>query len=218
MKYVVINGLVCNPQVLNSWNLENYLLVDINAREKINLEDLAQEISLHATAATTILAYSCGSILGMKLLNDYPDKFKHLIAINSTPYFMQQDNWLGIKKEALDNLQLRLGKVKQLSTEQFQRYFLRLAATPLGLSKEELNHYLNPQATFTNLEYWLQLIKKSDLRALAKELKAKITWINASQDLLVPAPQQHANHILPLKHHLDVANPLLVMRIHQLCD
>lgn len=203
-KNLLISGFVCSRRIFDPLLplLDDYDYLDINTLKLPENLDIFAEQFGHQQIQN-IIAYSCGALLGLKLLEH--GITCRLIAINSTPYFMAQVNWSGIAPHDLISLQQRL---ENSTSTQFQRYFLQLAAYPQRLSPPLLALLVNPAAKKEILRKWLGIMLTTDLRIIKEQHDAKSCWINAKNDILISNPQQHqADYILPLANHLDLAHP-----------
>lgn len=149
-----------------------------------------------------LIAYSMGGLLAFNLALRQLHAFDKIILINSTPKFIADDNWHGIKDLDFQRLQKKL---EDSSIENFMKYFTSLVAIPerirdwgnysswwSGTSKEQLRNLL-------------QILSVSDFRQDIYKLSKKLIMINAINDVLIK------NNNLPITTHwLDNATHIQV--------
>lgn len=216
-KTIIIGGFALNQLPLTRLinTLNNYYFVDINALPApFTLEELAQQIIVQfgqQDSSLKIVAYSCGGLLALKVAELMPKQVKLVILINSTPCFMQQDNWQGI---TYNNLQLLQQRLENFSLQNFLNYFTQLTAQPVTLSRSELNYWQSKYCHQANLDQWLKIIANADLRTLIPNLTPQLIWFNAAHDQLIPFPQQNPNtQILSASSHLELNSQQLISQI-----
>lgn len=207
-KVIVIGGFGVNQRPLADLiePLTDYSFIDVNAfPAPFTLETLAQQISAQLAKQSDpyyLIAYSCGGLLALKLAKLMPQQIKTLILINATPCFMQQDNWQGISQANLQHLQRRLNNS---SLNSFMNYFIQLIARPTILNHAELVPWQSNANHKANLSQWLEILARSDLRNLVKQLTPQLIWLNAEQDQLIPYPEQNQGaQILTSSNHLEL--------------
>lgn len=193
---LVIGGFVLNAKPLEfiTSQLKNYHYIDVNQLSpEFTLQSQAQDIISQYVCDTQkiqIIAYSCGGLLALTLLQLAPDNIYKLVMINSTPCFMAQENWQGISNTNLQRLRQRLNKQ---TLAEFANYFTTLAAFPESIDKKDALQWQNLAANRDTLMIWLELIEQTDLRPIANKFAARIAWINSATDSLIPNPTQNIN-------------------------
>jgi pimeloyl-[acyl-carrier protein] methyl ester esterase len=214
---IVIGGFGVNQRPLADLiePLTDYSFIDVNAfPAPFTLETLAQQISAQLAKQSDpycLIAYSCGGLLALKLAELIPQQIKALILINTTPCFMQQDNWQGIAPSNLQRLRQRLNNS---SLHSFMNYFIQLIARPAILNHAELAAWQSSANNKANLEQWLDILASCDLRNLISQLTPALIWLNAKQDQLIPYPQQNqAAQILTSSSHLQLDRQQLNAKI-----
>jgi pimeloyl-[acyl-carrier protein] methyl ester esterase len=207
-KIIVIGGFGVNQRPLTALiePLTDYSFIDVNAfPAPFTLEALAQQISAQLAKQSDqycLIAYSCGGLLALKLAELMPQQIKTVILINTTPCFMQQDNWQGIAPSNLQRLRQRLNNG---SLHSFMNYFIQLIARPAILNHAELAAWQSTANNKANLNQWLDILASCDLRNLISQLTPALIWLNAEQDQLIPYPQQNqAAQILTSSSHLEL--------------
>jgi pimeloyl-ACP methyl ester carboxylesterase len=207
---LVIGGFALSAKPLGfiTSQLRNYHYVDVN--------QLPPEFTLHSQAQAIIsqhvcdkqkvqiIAYSCGGLLALTLLQLAPENIHKLVMLNSTPCFMAQENWQGISNANLQRLRQRLNKQ---TLAEFANYFTTLAAFPESIDKKDALQWQNLAANRDTLMIWLKLIEQTDLRPIANKFATRIVWINSATDSLIPNPTQNINcRIIINSTHLRI-NP-----------
>ena len=198
---LLIGGFVLSAKPLEfiTSQLKNYHYIDVNQLPpEFTLQSQAQTIIsqyLCDKQKIQIIAYSCGGLLALTLLQLAPENIHKLVMLNSTPCFMAQENWQGISNANLQRLRQRLNKQPLV---EFANYFTTLAAFPESIDKKDALQWQNLAANHGTLMIWLELIELSDLRPIAEKFAARIVWINSATDSLIPNPTQN---ILNQIHH-----------------
>jgi pimeloyl-[acyl-carrier protein] methyl ester esterase len=206
---LVIGGFVLNAKPLEfiTSQLKNYHYIDVNQLPpEFTLQSQAQTIISQYVCdkqKIQIIAYSCGGLLALTLLQLAPENIHKLIMLNSTPCFMAQENWQGISNANLQRLRQRLNKQ---SLTEFADYFTTLAAYPESIDKKDALQWQNLAVNRDTLMTWLELIEQSDLRPIAEKFATRIVWINSATDSLIPNPTQNSNHkIISNSTHLRMS-------------
>lgn len=214
---IIIGGFALNQRPLATLiqQIKNYSFIDINSfTAPFTLEELTQQLTTQFKQQYTslqIIAYSCGGLLALKLAELMPQQIKSIILINSTPYFMKQDNWQGI---AIEDLQLLEQRLEKTPVKNFLNYFTQLIAQPVKLPQKELHTWHSPACNQAGLSQWLEIIGKTDLRKLVPQLTPKLIWFNAEYDQLILYPKQNSQaHILSASSHLEIDSQQLIAQI-----
>lgn len=202
----VIGGFAINDTPLNFLNdLATIDYIDINQfPATYGLEDMSKTVSKSLAFNNNILiAYSMGGLIAIYMVYRNPDIFNQVILLNSSPCFMENNNWYGIAETSFKKLQKKL----ELSNiDEFYKYFITLIAYPDKLpttqyevfksntSKEQLNNLLN-------------ILYETDLRNKLASIKEKFIFINANNDILVKNNEfDRNNYWLNNCSHLNIDN------------
>ena len=130
---IVIGGFVLNDLAIKPLNLisNRVKFIDINTFEApFNIEVATNKVIkiIKSYEEKVILCgYSTGGLIAIKIANLVPDILSKIILINSTPKFLSDDNWHGIKLDDFSRLEKKL---ENMSLEQFKQYFSTLAMHP----------------------------------------------------------------------------------------
>jgi len=193
-KYTLIGGFAFNTQPLACLDQLELPLhaIDINTllTAPFTLADLCEAI-IHTLAHkknNTLIAYSTGGLLAIKIATLRPDLIKQLILINSTPRFLEDTDWQGIKAKDFKRLSTKLDTLSPLD---FIQHFTQLASFP---NKMNPGDYINgwSAASKENLTALMMIILTTDLRDALKSLNLNIHFVNANQDILVPKNKLNA--------------------------
>lgn len=160
--------------------------IDINTllSAPFSLDDLAQAIitRLDQKQKNTLIAYSTGGLVALKIALLRPDLIKEMIFINSTPKFIEEDAWRGIKPKDANRLMMKL---TTLAKESFMQYFTSLAALPHKVSSRDYSTWWSDTCV-KNLTALMQIIIHTDLRQALEQLSMPLHFINSTLDILVP--------------------------------
>ncbi len=196
--YTLIGGFAFNTQALawfQPFNVASQAF-DINnlLSAPFDLDDLAQAIILKLAPhqQTTLIAYSTGGLVAMKIALLRPDLITQLIFINSTPKFIETDAWRGIKYKDAQRLSL---KVATLALNAFMRHFTRVAALPHAVNAVDYSRWWS-ETSQENLTALMTILIETDLRAELKKITAPMVFIHSALDSLVlenplPYPQRY---------------------------
>ncbi len=194
---VVIGGFVLNDLVMKPLNkISNRVkFIDINTFEApFNIEFATNKVIeiINSYEEKVILCgYSVGGLIVIKIANLIPDIINKTILINSTPRFLSDDNWHGIKIEDFSQLEQKL---ENMSLEQFKQYFSALAMYPYR--DNQLSKLQSEKSTKATLANWLQIIKITDLISELANVSVAMLAIYAANDHLVPDSNTLGNHLI----------------------
>lgn len=191
---IIIGGFLFNQKPLqplinklaNQYN--KIYFIDINLINNLgSLNDLCEIIykQISNLNRTNLLGWSLGGLIALKLAMLYPQQFEKVILLNSSPKFIAENNWGGIKQNDFNNLYNKLIKVNHIN---FAKYFIRLANYP---NKQYLD-YINqinstlPLLKLDQLINSLQILNSTDLRAEMLKSNLNLLAIYGSNDILVP--------------------------------
>lgn len=137
-------------------------------------------------ASFTVVGWSLGGLLATEMALQYPKRVKRVINIASSPYFVHQKKWPGIKQEVLKGFNHRL-EMNYLSTMMefiylhlpFKKRDGRLLSKLRGLIEQQ-----KPQPKA--LAFGLNALMTWDLRAKLQQLICPLHYIFGELDALVP--------------------------------
>lgn len=193
---IVIGGFVLNDLAIKPLNLisNRVKFIDINTFEApFNIEVATNKVIkiIKSYEEKVILCgYSTGGLIAIKIANLVPDILSKIILINSTPKFLSDDNWHGIKLDDFSRLEKKL---ENMSLEQFKQYFSTLAMHPYR--DTALSKLQSETTTKDTLANWLQIIKTTDLKYELANISIEMLAIYATNDHLVPNSNTLGNHL-----------------------
>lgn len=149
-----------------------------------------------------LIAYSMGGLIALDLAFRQPYEFDKIILINSTPKFIANSNWGGIKALDFRRLQKRL---EDSSIKDFMKYFTTLVAIPERI--RDWNNYFSwwSDVSKEQLQNLLQILAATDFRADMYKLGERLIMVNAVNDVLIKN-----NNLLVTTHWLKNATHLHV--------
>ena len=194
---IVIGGFVFNNIIIKPLHeISNRVtFIDINSfLPPFNIGFITNKVikTIKNYQETVILCgYSTGGLIAIKIANLIPDLLDKIILINSTPRFLSDDNWQGIKIDDFSRLE---EKLHNMSLEQFKYYFSTLAMYPYKNTK--LSELQTIAITKDTLLTWLQIIKVTDLTTELANISLNILAIYAIHDHLVPNSNTFSNNLI----------------------
>lgn len=157
------------------------------AREGLALDACAEQLARELPRAS-VLGWSMGGAIALRLATLQPERIERLIAIAASPCFVRQPDWPhGVEPRVFAEFGAALAQDYRGTIERF------LALEVLGDEKarEELRflrHELDarPPPAAAVLEEGLRLLDASDQRAALPHLACPSLWISGQRDRLVP--------------------------------
>lgn len=154
-----------------------------------SLSDLANWLNqqLESYGPVILVGWSLGGLIAQKFAIDYPNKVHQLNLIGSTPKFMANDEWHGIKPEVLTMFAEQLVTNSKQTIERFlaiQAMGSRTARDDIKQLKELILSAPAPDATA--LAKGLELLEREDLRAQWSQLECPVHALFGKLDSLVP--------------------------------
>ena len=168
------------------------IFIDINTLQNINsLNDIIQHIHVNivlkskSTKNINLIGYSMGGLVAIDYAHRYPDYVTNILLINSTPRFIADTNWHGIKLIDCDKL---ISILEKNTITDFCNYFIKLAMYPKR-NKYQLSDYVDLALDKHHLLNLLNILKETDLCNEISEMHNKLTIIYSEYDVLVPYNQ-----------------------------
>ncbi|MDQ6991653.1 MAG: alpha/beta fold hydrolase [Mariprofundaceae bacterium] len=161
------------------------------------LEDVMQQCPQQAF---TLVGWSLGGMLAIRLAVQYPSRIKALILLSSTPSFSQRDDWLyGCDAQTLMNfeqglLQHEKKTMKRFFSLMFQGEILsRETYRSLESQSIDSQHFPSSHA----LKQGLNMLVTWDLRSILPKITQATCVIHGQKDAIIPAQagQYLAQHI-----------------------
>lgn len=136
----------------------------------------------------TLLGWSLGGLVAQHFASTYPEKVKCLGLIASSPKFMADSEWQGIKPDILAMFSDQLSQNHEQTIERF----LAIQAMGAKSAKQDIKDIrdlvlLAPSPNLVALEQGLVLLQTVDLREQFSRLNIKSAGIFGRLDSLVPA-------------------------------
>lgn len=147
------------------------------------LTDMATVLSRQIKPGSTLLGWSFGGLVAIKLAFLFPEKVHQLILLSSQPRFLQDNLWTGIKKEVAQ----RFMNTADYHFERLKQQFIKMVYYPshhahcFKILKQHFRFHNKAQ-----LIALLTLLFDADLREEYQSLKLRILHINAENDAVLP--------------------------------
>ena len=227
---IVIGGFLVDAKyiLIPALNQCNNILIDfidintLNIYNNLNdtIDNLVRKIKMlknfNEKNNIIIIAYSFGGILAI-----YCHKIIHycskLILINTTPQFIENESWQGIKNIEYKKL---IEKFEILSLENFINYFIRLASYPYEVDKNLINQIVSMNYNKNILLNLLYLMKNINALNVLNKIEIETIMLYSSYDILVPYNYINNEYIkaITINHssHLNLNNNILSLIIEHL--
>jgi pimeloyl-[acyl-carrier protein] methyl ester esterase len=138
-------------------------------------------------AQFNLLGWSMGGLIALRMALDHPSRIQRLVLTGSTPCFLQQIDWPGIRSDVLSGFNRALQKDAGKTIERF------LAIQSMGSEsvKEDVKRLKlwlqqRPDPSPIALQAGLQLLETIDLRAELSVLRCPVLGLYGRLDSLVP--------------------------------
>jgi putative pimeloyl-BioC--CoA transferase BioH len=154
---------------------------------KYDLSALSETVLAELPPQFHVLGWSMGGLLALRMALDHPARIQRLILTASSPCFLQQTDWPGIRAEVLAGFNALL----QQDTRKTIERFLAIQSMGSATAKEDIRRLkqglqLRPDAMPIALSAGLDLLQSVDLRAQLSKLKCPVLGIYGRLDSLVP--------------------------------
>lgn len=152
------------------------------------LDEMADRLALELDAQTTLVGWSLGGLVAMRMAIRYPEKVGRLVLIGVTPCFVNRADWRwGVEDAVFDLFATNLaedypGTIRRFLALQAQGSDA-VKTVLLGLRKQLL---ALPQPDMAVLESGLSILRNSDLRHGLFQLKQPVVLIHGVGDKLAP--------------------------------
>lgn len=152
-----------------------------------DLESLSRWLNNEVQQKCTLIGWSLGGLVAQHFASQYPEKVNRLGLISSSPKFMEEEQWQGIKPEILTMFADQLSKNHEQTIERF----LAIQAMGAKTAREDIKNIrdlvlLAPTPQLKALEQGLVLLQTVDLRIEFSQLSVRSAGIFGRLDSLVP--------------------------------
>ena len=144
---------------------------------KMGWGDFKQQLLSQLPAQFIMGGWSLGGLFATRLASEDPQRVLKLLQINSSPYFIQTEDWAGIAPEILDDFYHRFVTAPHLTRQKFVQTQL-----PSGESWEIPEQ---PAINISGLEDGLSVLKHWDLRDSLGRLTMPVAYLFGRLDRIV---------------------------------
>ena len=151
------------------------------------LENIAASIADIIEEPAVVIGWSLGGMIATELACNHPNKIKGLITIASTPCFVEQDNWPGIKPDVLALFHRQLEE----DTQKTINNFLKIQAMGSPHLRQDIKQLRDlimqyPMPDKQTLDLSLQFLEREDQREKLKDVTQPFLRMYGKLDGLVP--------------------------------
>lgn len=152
------------------------------------LEAMSDRIAGQLGTGTTVVGWSLGALVAMRMALEHPEKISRLVLIGATPCFVNRADWPhGVADEVFEQFAASLAE-DYVGT---LRRFLSLQAQGSDavravLAELRARLLAQPRPTGGTLEAGLDILRNTDLRADIARLALPVTLIHGMGDKLAP--------------------------------
>lgn len=151
------------------------------------IENIAIHIADIIDEPAVVIGWSLGGMLATELACEHPEKVKGLITVASTPYFVEQDNWPGIKPEVLTLFHRQLEE----DTQKTINNFLKIQAMGSPLLRQDIKQLRDlimqyPMPNKQTLDLSLRFLENEDQRQQLSSVSQPFLRMYGKLDGLVP--------------------------------
>jgi len=129
-----------------------------------------------------VVAWSYGALVALQWLQQYPQLIHQVILLNSTPCFVAQADWPGIKIHTLTDLHRRLSTDPIQTVKAFWWMLAQRESQPRYCLAQLQRYRLDNAGLMQALQWMIQL----DLRSISQRYAPRCHWIMGIRDPLLP--------------------------------
>lgn len=190
-----LNSGVWQPCVQQLQNNFQVITVDlpgfgINVDYQVSpytVENIAASIADIIDEPAVIIGWSLGGMLATELACNHPEKVKGLVTVASTPYFVEQESWPGIRPEVLTLFHRQL----EDDTQKTINNFLKIQAMGSPHLRHDIKQLRDlimqyPMPNKQSLDLSLRFLENEDQRQQLSQVTQPFLRMYGKLDGLVP--------------------------------
>jgi len=199
--FIFLPGWGFSPQLFSTLAKElsgMAIFLELPWQNTLTLNKIVSQIAQSIPDQGTIIAWSLGGLIALKLCARFPHKYRRLILLSTTPKFTEDADWSGVSK---------LAAMKIISTfdkypDQLLRRFIRWVNHPnkdITLKKHiSLNSaLLTKNYDKESLSYYLKLLFQTDLRYAYASIKTPILHLLGSKESIISMQPEQLTALNP---------------------
>ncbi|CAL4325292.1 pimeloyl-ACP methyl ester esterase BioH [Buchnera aphidicola] len=155
----------------------------------LKFDQLIELISIYMPPKAIWIGWSLGGTIVNKLALLYPEKISSVINVSSSPYFIKEKNWPGIKFPQLLNYKNQLKKNYKFCIKNFfqqQIYITKEYINLIYWKNLQKIMLASPTPSHLALQEGFNILCSIDLREKIKKIKVPLLRIYGSLDPMVP--------------------------------
>lgn len=158
------------------------------AKGAADLEGLARLVAEYLPAECSVIGWSLGGMVGVRLATLYPERIPRLALIGTSPCGARRRDWPhGLDEPVLAGLATRLGRDWRATMQDFVALEVRGEPEPLATLRElKRELYAHGAPSTAALAAGLAILRGTDLRPELPRLRARTLVIGGEYDRLAP--------------------------------
>ncbi|BAC24731.1 bioH [Wigglesworthia glossinidia endosymbiont of Glossina brevipalpis] len=188
-----LNSCIWNNIIIILSNYFKLHLVDLPGYGKnilykeYSFSKITEIIACKSPKKSILIGWSLGGLIATNISIVYPEKFKGLIIVSSSPCFCEKKDWPGIKKEILNNFSFQLKNDFHNTVKKFFNIqFLGTKKNNNEIKKLKNIFFRQKEPSYKTLSSGLKILKNIDIRNYLKYIKIPTLRIYGNLDVIVP--------------------------------
>ena len=186
---VFLPGWGFSPQLFSDFAKQltsTAMLLELPILNELNLNNAVLQIAPSVPDQSTIIAWSLGGLVALKLCTLFPNKCRRLILLSTTPKFMADSDWSGITQSATT----KIISIFDKSPNSLLKNFINWVNHPnqditlknyIGLNSVVQAAHYNKQS----LSYYLKLLFHTDLRREYGAIKIPMLHLLGGKEAII---------------------------------
>ena len=162
------------------------IFLELPSLNTSNLNKVVLQIAQAIPDQGTVIAWSLGGLIALKLCARFPHKYKRLILLSTTPKFMEDTDWSGVSKHVAMKIISTFDKYPDHLLKRFT-HWVNHPNQDMKLKKYIASNSFSRVKDYDkeSLSYYLKLLFQSDLRHEYASIKIPILHLLGSKESII---------------------------------